>query len=390
VKILFVQKVKALAGSEKYFLQLIPALQKKDIDVEFACVCNTADHDNAKLFIDACRAKGLTLHVLEVNSDKAVFKTLRFIRGIIRQGNFDLVHTHLIHADFWLALLKKSGKLKIPLASTKHGYDEQYLAKHGFDATQVRKNLYYQMCRFSEKQVTRSFAVSQGLMRFFIETGISPAEKIESIHHGFDLPSLAKEDPKNYRWSEHQVLLLGRVIPFKGHHHVIEALPVIVASIPLVKLVIAGHGDKDYIEKLKMRIRELNLDEHVVFTGYTIKAHQFMLHSDVMVIPSVAEGFGLVFLEALNAKIPVVGFDVPATNEIISHNKSGVLVKPYDTQLLGQAIVSLLSDREKAARFTAAGYQELVDYFTLDRMVEQTRTFYGSCIAYHNNSGRAR
>jgi glycosyltransferase involved in cell wall biosynthesis len=389
VKILFVQKVKALAGSEKYFLQLIPALEKKGIRVEFACVYNTADWDNAKLFIEACRSKGLTLHVLNVNSDKAIFNTLRFLRKIIRNGNFDLVHTHLVHADFWLALLKKRGSLKIPLVSTKHGYDEQYLATHGFDPVHIRKNLYYRMCRFSEKQVTRSFAVSQGLMRFFIETGISTAAKIETIHHGFDLESFVANQKKYFRFADQQLLLVGRIIPFKGHHYLVEALPVVKKAFPAFRLILAGHGDFNYIAQLKNRLTELDLKENIVFVDYTTEAEQYMLNSDVMVIPSIAEGFGLVFLEALNAKIPVIGFDVPATNEIILHQKTGILVKPYDTHMLGNEIVALLADREKSAMLAEQGYQRLKDYFTLERMVEQTHIFYESCIGSRNNSGKA-
>jgi len=387
MKILFVQKVKALVGSEKYFLELIPALEKSGIQTEFICVYNRDDEERSMLFVHEYKRRGLKIHVLKVKSDKSIFATLRFIKRIVNSGNFDLIHTHLIHADFWLALLKKFKRINNTIVSTKHGYDESYISLHGFNAKHLKTNTYFRICKFSDKYITRSFAVSDGLRNFFIDAGITTADKISTIHHGFDLPELSSSFDTKYRLGEQQLLILGRVIPFKGHLLLIDALPVIKTHFPNFKLVIAGHGDENLIAELKQRISENDLMENVVFIGYQTNIYDHLQNSDLLVVPSIAEGFGLIFLEAMNAKTPIIGFDVPATNEIIVHDKTGILIPVFDSNQLGLEIVNLLKNKDKAGQFGEAGYQRLKTDFSLTRMVNASRTFYESSLNFHDDSG---
>jgi glycosyltransferase involved in cell wall biosynthesis len=386
VKILFIQKVKALVGSEKYFLELIPELEKRGVKTEFICVYLEKDEEKTMPFIEAYQKLGLPLHILKAASDKEIFRICRFIDRIYKKGCFDIVHSHLIHADLWCALLKAAGRIKVPLVSTKHGYDEAYISVHGFSAEHLKPNLYYLLCKFSEKFIDSSFAVSEGLRKLFVEGGIAKSENIRTIHHGFELPVPERKLNSEYRFAEHQLVILGRVIPFKGHHLLIEALKTVKQQIPAFKLLVVGHGDADYILGLKEKIKEYGLTENVEFLGYRSNIYDYLINSDVMIVPSISEGFGLVFLEALNARIPLVGFDVPATNEIIIHEQTGLLVPPFDCEKMGEAILELLKDKEKAVRFTAAGYERLKEYFSLKRMIDETIEFYND--AYKKRTER--
>ena len=376
MKILFVQKVKALVGSEKYFLELIPELEKRGVKTEFICIYNSFNKEKVNLFINAYKAKGLKLHVLDVKSDKSILKTLRFIRSIVVNGNFDLIHTHLIHADFWLSTLKWLGRINCPIVSTKHGYDELFISKYGFDGTKVKHNLYYKLCKLSEKKIDNTFAVSNGLKQLFIDSGISNPEKIRTIHHGFDLPGIENKVNSEYRFSTNQLILLGRIIPFKGHMMALKALVEIKKEITDFKLIIIGHGDKELIDKLKGFIKENNLTENVEFLGYKSNVYDYLVNSDVMLVPSIAEGFGLVFLEAMNANLPIVGFNVPATNEIVKHEKTGVLIDSYDTKQMAESIIELMNNKLLREKLSNGAKERLLSYFCLDRMVTETIQFY--------------
>ena len=376
MKILFIQKVKALAGSEKYFLELVPALENKGLTVEFVCIYNQADEEKAMHFIEAYKALNLTIHVLKVKSDRSVIRILRFIRNVYKNNTFDLVHTHLIHADLWATTLKRQGSITCPIVSTKHGYDENFISSFGFDGSKVPKDKYFKICRFSEQKISRSFAVSNGLRQLFIDAKISKPNQIQTIHHGFDLEGIESEGSGNYRFAQQQLLIIGRVIPFKGHHYALNALGKIKDQLNDFCLVILGHGDEDLIQELKQKAKDLGLSEQVKFLGYQKNIYDYLSDSDIMLVPSIAEGFGLVFLEAMHAQLPIIGFDVPATNEIIKHQETGLLVPPYDETKLAQAILDLFSDESKRKTLSQQAKDQLVSYFCLDRMVDETIAFY--------------
>lgn len=382
MRVLFVQKVKAIAGSEKYFFEIIPALIKENIIVEFVCVYNLVDKELTMPFIQILKKLNITVHVIEVKSDKSVLKVMSRLKKVISNGNFDLVHSHLIHADFWCSMLKRFGLMKVPLVSTKHGYEELFIAKHGFDGSKVNKNIYYKLCKFSEKKISNSYAVSDGLKKLFIDSEICKSNRISTIHHGFDLPeiegSLGKES--EYRYSDNQIVLLGRIIPFKGHMLALEALCVVKRYVADVKLLIIGQGDGDLKVELVDFIEKNDLKDNVEFLGFKSNIYDYLTNSDLMLVPSIAEGFGLVFLEAMNAELPIVGFDVPATNEIIMDGMTGALIKPFDTEEMGNNLVKLLSDQVERKELSSNAKKRLLNYFSLNRMVTETISFYESSL----------
>lgn len=390
MKLLFIQKVKALVGSEKYFLELLPAIEAKGHQTTFICIYSKADKEKTIPFITAMRNANIELHVLEIGSEKAILKCARFIRKVYKKGNFDLVHSHLIHADLWCALLKKMKQITCPLVSTKHGYDEAYISKHGFSAAALQPNRYYRICKFSEKYIDRSFAVSEGLRQLFIESEICNPDRISTIHHGFDLPAVSNKKNEAFRNSKQQLVILGRIIPFKGHELLLKALPIVKAVFPTFNLQIIGHGDADLIQKLNHYLEKNDLSQNVTFTGYQSNIYDYLVNSDMMLVTSISEGFGLIFLEAMNAQIPIIGFDVPATNEIIIDKETGILIPPFDTDKLGEAIIEILSNKAIAKQYVTASNKRLKDYFSLERMTNATLEFYQASLAEFSNKNKAK
>jgi glycosyltransferase involved in cell wall biosynthesis len=169
---------------------------------------------------------------------------------------------------------------------------------------------------------------------------------------------------------------LGRIIPFKGHILALESLVKIKEKIPDVKLIIVGHGDEALIKKLKQFIIKNDLINNVEFLGYKANVFDYLLNSDIMLVPSIAEGFGLVFLEAMNVKLPIIGFDVPATNEIVIHKETGLLVSPYDTNEMAKSVIELFNNKLLQEKLSNGAKSRLLSYFCLDRMVSETLQFY--------------
>ncbi|NVK84639.1 MAG: glycosyltransferase family 4 protein, partial [Cytophagia bacterium] len=178
-----------------------------------------------------------------------------------------------------------------------------------------------------------------------------------------------------YRQAPKQIIIAGRLIAFKGHKFLIQAMPKLVETFGSdVKLLIAGTGDLEL--ELKEQVSELGLSESIEFLGYSKEVGCLMANSDVVVVPSISEGFGVVFLEAFSAKTPVVSWNVPAGNELIQHGRTGYLVKPYDVSLLAEQLIDILDNPEDQGDIVEGAYDKLKSYFNLERMVEETIAFY--------------
>ena len=151
MKILFVQKEGGIFGAENYQLKVIPGLLAKRIHIEFLRLYT--DHQGGKggEFIE--RLNQLGVKTYEVNIGKyPTPRVLNQIKRIANNDGYDLVHTHLIHADFYLALVKSFLGLKTRLVSTKHGYDNNFTSRFGFDASKQTKTPYFLISKWAEKK----------------------------------------------------------------------------------------------------------------------------------------------------------------------------------------------------------------------------------------------
>jgi glycosyltransferase involved in cell wall biosynthesis len=164
------------------------------------------------------------------------------------------------------------------------------------------------------------------------------------------------------------------LVAFKGHLWAIEAIEKLRREFPDVKLVVAGSGN--FEETLRAKTTELGLEEHVEFLGYRKDVGRWMKYSDIVLVTSRAEGFGVVFLEAFNARVPVVAFDVPASNELIKHDVNGFLAKPYAVDDLAARVSTLLRKPALGKAFAEQSYTRLKKEFSLQRMVTETIEWY--------------
>lgn len=376
MKILFVQKEGGIFGAENYQLKIIPELIRRGYTIHFLRLYTNYQGGKGGRFIDLLNSFGVK--TFENNIGRFINPVNLFrINQIIKSEKYDLIHTHLIHADIHLALIKLLLNRKMKVVSTKHGYDNAFTAKHGFNPGKQTRTPYFVISRFAENLMTKSFTITNSLRNFFIQTGLTTAAKMSTIHYGFDFtpPELSWVDER-FRIFQKQLVIAGRLVRFKGHRFVIEAMPEIVRQNPDAGLVIVGSGELE--AELKALVSELQMDKHVRFTGYSSDVVKWMYNSQVVCVPSISEGFGVVLLEAFNCSKPVVAFDVPACNELMQHNKTGLLVEPFDTAMLSKTICKLLNEPQEADDIGRAANRMLKEYFTLKRMTDQTESFYKS------------
>jgi Glycosyltransferase len=197
-------------------------------------------------------------------------------------------------------------------------------------------------------------------------------EKIKVIHNGVFVPETSSE----VNQEEYLIFSVGRMTWRKGFLFLIQAMTEILKEYPRAKLVLLGRGS--YKESLIEYSRKLGLSESVIFKENLSKQELSKLYAmaHVYVQPSLYEPFAGTVLEAMAAQKPIVACRVGGIPEMISDGKNGVLVEPYSSHQLANAIKLLLSDSSYANQLAKNAKQTVLDSFTWETIAKETLSHY--------------
>jgi glycosyltransferase involved in cell wall biosynthesis len=201
-------------------------------------------------------------------------------------------------------------------------------------------------------------------------------------HYGV-LPSQMRLVPEGIdmaRWRElaarvpHQsdgatILCVARQYPRKHVADLLRALPIVRRAVPRARAVIAGDGPEH--ANLRALAAELGLNDAVSFTGALPDDQLELLYrqADIFCLPSVQEGFGIAFLEAMACALPVVATFAAAIPEVVPDRRAGLLVPPGDQAALAHALTELLVRPSRRAEYGAFG-RTYVERFDWDRVAQ--------------------
>lgn len=197
---------------------------------------------------------------------------------------------------------------------------------------------------------------------------------VHVLPYGSTVPEYVDRGERRPADAPKLLLTCGRIIERKGLPYLIEALPSILKQ-QAVTLVITGEGDqKASVQKL---VAERGLESHVEFAGFVSNERLGELYrtADLYVHPSIhdsrgdTEGLGVVLIEALANKRPVVACGVGGIVDIIKHDQTGILVEEKNASALAEAVNEVLSDSEKSKRLAEGGYEFARTHFDWDRII---------------------
>ena len=168
----------------------------------------------------------------------------------------------------------------------------------------------------------------------------------------------------------HTLLTVSRMGPkdrYKGIGKVIGSLPRILRDLPDTRYVVVGDGPLR--PQLMVQAESTGVADRVDFLGRVDdrRLEETYAASDVFVMPSSGEGFGIVFLEAWKHSLPVVCGDRDASAEVVTHGVNGLCVDPESEDEIAGGVLTLLRDRERARRMGERGYQTVLDRYTHPR-----------------------
>lgn len=369
MRILHLLYTQGVAGAEKHLLNLLPELKKYDIDCELLCITSPKSATFLEEYCAKMNRNGVKTTLITSKSKIFFLSAAKKISQYLKLNKFHIVHSHLFNADLLAVLVKKFYLKQLIILSTKHGYEEKYQLQIGLGNRKIRYNAYYFISRWIINQIDHNLAVSRAISDLYYHLKFD-RRRMKYVHHGISSPlngkgNLVKGNPK--------ILMVGRLVQIKGHIYLIQALPAIIKKFPELKVIIVGEGPIK--NQLITQANNFNVLNHIEFAGFNAP-ETYSSQCQLMVLPSIFESFGLVYIESFALKIPVIAFDTQAANEIIEHNKTGILVEKEDAHALAEKIIYLLESPEERKRIAENAYQRFETYYNEERMAKETAEWY--------------
>jgi len=363
MKVLHVIKVQGVGGAEQHLLALLPTLRDRGVDARLLALDGGGD---AQRFYSGLDARNVPWRAVPCGLDASP-RLARDVVRAVRAERPDLLHTHMVHGDFYGSLAAHA--LRIPFVSSRHNDDRYLLGPFRF------------VDRAFMHGVRRLIAISDAVRAFLERAGL-PRDRLVTVHYGLgDEPGAASErTPLDLGIPDGVplVLAIGRLIEQKDHATLLRAFACVHDADPEVRLAILGWGPLE--EETRALAASLDLAGVVSIPG-RVEPRAWLERADVFAHSSRWEGFGIVLLEAMLAELPVVATRTSAIPEIVADAETGLLVAPGDDAAFADALLRLLGDDALRHRLGAAGLRRAREKFSVARMADRTLEIYDEAIA---------
>jgi len=306
------------------------------------------------------------------------FVLLRLIK-LLKKKHYDIVHTHTTKAG----ILGRIAAYLSGVPVIVHGL-------HGstFQAfnSGLLNWLLFLFERFTDRFTDAYVSVSKVLSETYTEKGIGKKDNHYTVYSGMELSKFYQaRDKINYqeKYEELEInagdFLIGNVARLetrKGHQFLLDAFKNIVEEQKYgrVKLLIIGEGNKrKYLENY---VKELNLGDKVIFTGYREDVEELMALMDIFVLTSLREGLPRVLVQAAAVGMPSIAFNVDGVPEIIEDNHNGFLVRVGDVEQLAKRIMQYIDHKELLVLHGKNGRELIKGKWSIEDMVEKIDKIY--------------
>lgn len=296
-----------------------------------------------------------------------IIKTARFVRS----RDIDMIMTNGIKCHF-------IGSMVSSLTGSKLIWHVRDMIEVGWLKWMLRS-----MGRlFPDKIITNSHAVGS----IFVTSG-----RTETVYNGIDLSHFKRgidgeKVRSTFKIGKNTKLIgtIGHFAPLKGYEELIGAMVEVIREGYNIKLALVGDAiypnSNNYKRKLLSLINCAGLRNRIIFTGYRENIPELLASFDIFVLPSRAEGFGRVNLEAMAMGKPVISTHVGGIPEVVLDGITGILVTPRNSKALAHAIIRLLDDSELGESMGNAGKRRVEEHFTVQAHVQRIQEIYGEIL----------
>jgi len=362
-----------LAGAQEVVRTLAEYLQAQDCVIT---VCSFEDGPmRAKL-----ESLGITVEIIERPRYEIVklplfLGELRRIRqqllDIVDRHHIEIIQTHLLEVlDFVALSVRGHAQVKAVLWTI---HNVEILPSMPGRLLPAKRWVYRQLYRRLGQRVDGFIAVSDEVRQAIIkQLGPEIAPKVITINNGVDVKRYqhVKSDLQGFEnlaglSSPKIILAIGRLTEQKGHGYLIEAMPHIIKQHPNAHLLIVGEGELE--TSLKTQAAQTGYAQHIHFLGKRLDIPQLLAAAQIFVLPSLWEGLSIALLEAMAAAKPIVATAVSGTNQVLTHNVTGLIIPPADSPALATALNKLLDQPDFAHQLGHAAQQHVIAHYSAEQ-----------------------
>ena len=325
-----------------------------------SCYKNFRENSDCKIMI--AKDKKLDKHLgdmekfyLKRNKLFPLFPAFKLAK-FIDKHEIDIVHFHWTKDIITVVLAKILSKRKPKIVQTRN-----------MSMTRFKDDIYH---RWLYKNINTIHAVTYQVkeqLKKFIPTEIRPT--IEVVYMGTKESEIdtqrVEELKKHYNLEGSFVVgIVGRIEEAKGQYLIIEAVSKL-KEMDIKALIVGDSMDKSYIDELKTKIEDLDIEDRVIFSGFTKEVDTYMQLFDVNILATPKETFGLVVIEAMINRVCMIATNKAGPLEIIDNGQNGLLFDrtSYD---LASKISLLYNDKALKEKLALEGYKKAKEMFDLD------------------------
>ncbi len=354
------------------------------IEVLLLNICKV--YDKSRFKIAVCSFKEENALEEEFRRAGIEFYTLKKLQGIdltliyklrklYKVLDIDIVHTH--NAAQWVyGALSCAGLKKPVVVHTQHSSFEKG----------------HKMLLCSLKYLARNtkavIAVAKYVSDYLVNVARLDERNIRTIHNGINIRNFnlsvdlnKKRSSLGLREQCPVVGIVARLVAIKDHRLLLTAFKEVSRSFPDAQLIIVGDGV--LLEELKKYARSLKLEREVLFLGARTDIPEILKLIDIFVLSSLNEGMSITLLEAMAAGLPIIATQVGGNPEVVIHNRTGLLVPSGDPHKLAEAMIYLLSNKDKAMAMGKEGKALAEEKFNIEKTVNEYQALYNSILKNH-------
>lgn len=276
-----------------------------------------------------------------------------------------ICHFHFIKLSLRIALLCSLFKVK-----SYYTIHDSIPSNQSYKNNYIINKLKLLKRRIIINRIDKIICVSDFLKKWLKSQYNIPDNKLQTIHNGVYLKRF-----NNLNESiGNEILYIGQLIPEKGIHILIQAINEVL---PRKEVYLTILGDGKYYEELVNLTQKLNLENYVKFEGLVEDVSLYFKKASLLICPSIwNEAFGLVLIEAMASRVPVIASRCGGIPEIITHGYTGILVPANDQKALTDAIDELFNNPILQENIRTTAYDNVQKNFDINHMVNNYMLLY--------------
>lgn len=322
---------------------------------------------------------GLTRKITPLQDLKAVWQLYRFLK---KERPF-IVHSHTPKAGI-------VGMLAAKLAGVPHRL-HTVAGLPLLETTGIKRTILTAVERLTYSCATKVYPNSKGLQQIILQGKFCSASKLNVIGEGssngidtehFSRKSISKAEIEslkaklNITQDDFVFVFVGRIVGDKGINELVNAFDKISSETSNVKLLLVGPYEEDLDPLSELTLKRIRENENILSVGYQQEVRLFLAVSHCLVFPSYREGFPNVVMQAGAMELPGIVTDINGCNEIISHEKNGLIVPVKSAEALYLALHRILSDKELYLRLQQHAREAITSRFEQNVIWEALLTEY--------------